>query len=81
MTAKYYKDDDILYLQLKDTAITGGRQIDDAKHLDLDEAGDVCGIVLQGVSGGVDLDGVPTEMRPELNRLLQEAQVKVKEAA
>ena len=81
MTTKYYEDDDILYLQLKDTPISGGHQVDDSKHLDLDDAGDIRGIVLQGVSNGVDLEGIPAEILPEVNRLLQEAEVRVKEAA
>ena len=75
---QYYQEDDILYLQFKDTPIVGGNRIDDAKHLDLDDTGDVRGIVLQGVSDGVDLDGIPETDLPEALRLLNEAGITVK---
>jgi uncharacterized protein YuzE len=76
MTSKYYRDDDILYLQLESNPITGGHQIDDNKHLDLDELGNICGVVLQGVSDGVDLNGIPAEILAEVNWFLQKSKVR-----
>ena len=75
---RYYQEDDILYLQFKDTPICGGKRINEAKHLDLDDTGDVRGIVLQGISDGVDLDGIPKKDLPEALRLLNEAGVTVR---
>lgn len=59
METRYYVDDDVLYVQVRDTAVTGGRRLDDGRHLDLDDAGEVRGVVLAGVSRGVRLDGIP----------------------
>ena len=81
MHTQYFEDDDILYVQIKNTPVTGGKQLDDDRHLDLDEAGDVRGIVFQGVSDGVDLEGIPTEALPEVYKQLQLREIKVKEAA
>lgn len=81
MNTQYFPDDDILYVQIKDTPVTGGRQLDDDRHLDLDDAGDVRGIVFQGVSDGVDLEGIPADVLPMVNQQLQSRNIREKEAA
>ena len=81
MDTQYFPDDDILYVQIKNTPITGGKQLDDDRHLDLDEVGDIRGIVFQGVSDGVDLEGIPAEALPTVEQQLQLRNIKVKEAA
>lgn len=81
MKTQYFQDDDILYLQIKNTPIAGGRQLDDDRHLDLDDAGEIRGIVFQGVSNGVDLAGIPIDVLPEVNRELQSRNITAREAA
>ena len=72
-----YPEDDAIYLQLLDTEYGGGREVDDRRHIDLDKDGNVLGIEFLSVSEGVDLDGLPEELLPEISRLLEPAGVKI----
>ena len=72
-----YPEDDAIYLQLLDTEYGGGREVDDRRHIDLDKDGNVLGIEFLSVSDGVDLDGLPEELLPEISRLLEPAGVKI----
>ena len=72
-----YPEDDAIYLQLLDTEYGGGREVDDRRHIDLAKDGNVLGIEFLSVSDGVDLDGLPEELLPEISRLLEPAGVKI----
>ena len=72
-----YPEDDAIYLQLLDTQYGSGREVDDRRHIDLDQDGNVLGIVFLYVSDGVDLDGLPEELLPEISRLLEPAGVRI----
>ena len=74
-------ESDAVYLRLRETEYGEGRELDDAKHIDLDVEGNVLGIEFLYVSGGVDLEGIPVEILPEVNQLLQQEKIKVREAA
>ena len=68
---------DAIYLQLRDTEYGGGQEVDNRRHIDLDKHGNVLGIEFLYVSDGVDLDGLPAEVMPQVNALLEQAGVKV----
>ena len=70
-------DVDAIYLKLLDTEYGGGREVDGRRHINLDKDGNVLGIQFLDVSDGVDLDGLPEELLPEITRLLEPAGVKI----
>ena len=70
-------DVDAIYLKLLDTEYGGGREVDGRRHIDLDKDGNVLGVEFLFVSNGVDLDGLPEELLPEISRLLEPAGVRI----
>ena len=77
MGLNHYPDVDAIYLKLLNTEYGGGREVDDLRHINLDKDGNVLGIEFLNVSDGVDLDGLPEELLPEISRLLEPAGVKI----
>ena len=81
MEVKYYADEDILYVEIRDTEYGGGKELDDSRHLRLDVNGDIKGIEFLYVSEGVDLDGIHPEDLDAITDALQEHGIKIREAA
>ncbi len=65
-----------LYLKLRDTEYGGpGPDLGDDRHINLDVEGNVLGITFLNIDDGIDLDGIPEEVLPEVSQLLAEAGV------
>ena len=77
MGFNHYPDVDAIYLKLRDTEYGVGQELDDSRHINLDKDGNVLGVEFLYVSDGVDLDGIPAEVMPQVNALLEQAGVKV----
>ena len=78
MSIQYDQKYDILWLTLREVPIRGGRTIDDATHLDLDESGDICGMILESVANGVDLQRIPRAVRPNARQMLRDGGFSIK---
>ena len=78
MAIQYDRKYDILWLILREVPIRGGRTIDDVTHIDLDESGDICGMILESVAGGVDLQRVPRAVRSNVRRMLHDGGFSIK---
>ena len=81
MEVKHYPDEDILYLEVRDTEYAGGRELDDSRHLRLDVKGYMKGIEFLYVSEGVDLDGIPPEDLETVTNALQEHGIRIRSGA
>ena len=67
-----------LYVKLRDTEYGGpGLDLGDDRHINLDSEGNVLGISFLNIDDGIDLDGIPEEVLPEVERLLKDAGVEV----
>lgn len=63
MEVRYDSEADAIYVRLRATAHARTEELDVARLIDYDAAGDVIGVEFLWVSGGVDLDGVPEAER------------------
>ena len=70
--AEYDPGSDAVYVQLSDARVTSSSPLDDWRILDRSASGSVVGVEFLGVSGGVDLSGVPNEQLVE--RLIEDLQ-------
>ena len=61
--ATYDRQSDAVYVYLREATISRTQALDDYRNIDLDAAGNVVGVEFLGVSGGVDLHGVPARDR------------------
>lgn len=77
MGVNKYSNEDAIYLKLLDTEYCCGQTIDNSRYIDLDNNGDVLGIGFLNVSFGVELEGVPKQILPEVNKLLKETNIKI----
>jgi uncharacterized protein YuzE len=51
---------DALYVEfLPDVEVVRTEEVDDLRNVDYSESGDVVGVEFLGVSGGIDLSGIP----------------------
>ena len=67
-----------LYVKLRDTEYGGpGPDLGDDSHINLDVEGNVLGISFLNIDDGLDLEGIPDDVLPEVSRLLAEAGVEV----
>jgi uncharacterized protein YuzE len=57
----YSPESDAIYVALTDRLVSRQRHLDDYRILDLAEDGSIVGVELLGVSGGVDLTGLPNQ--------------------
>lgn len=74
---RYYKDDDIMWIILNDVCIRGGKPMSGGRHLDLDVGGNICGIIFEDVTNGVDLTGIPEEHLPVIKHCLAGNQIEI----
>jgi hypothetical protein len=84
MQVSIYADSDAVYVKFHDRRPTGGRNIDDVRHLDLGPDGETVAVQFLNVSEGIDLDdipGVPQQEIDELTRELFNANIPIKSAA
>ena len=72
-TVEMFKEEDAVYVRLKNTQVTSGKdhENDPSRHLDFDQSGDLVGVLFMNVSNGVDLDVLPDEVQEEVNTALQ----------
>lgn len=69
-----------LYVKLRNTEYGGpGPDLGDDRHINLDVDGNVLGISFLNIDDGLDLEGIPDDVLPEVSRLLAEAGVDVLE--
>ena len=61
MKIKYFEDTDTLYIEFRDAVILETRDYDDNTLIDIDAAGQVCGITLEHAKQRVDLPGFSYE--------------------
>ena len=67
-----------LYVKLRDTEYGGpGPDLGEDRHVNLDIDGNVLGISFLNIDDGIDLDGIPIEVLPEVELLLKNAGVEV----
>ena len=64
MKARYFKDTDTLYFELRATEVTETRDLDSDTILDYDADGNVVGITLEHASSKVGGEKVEFEMVP-----------------
>ena len=72
-----YPEEDAIYLQLRDAKYGGGPEVDNRRHIELGQDGNVLGIQFLYVSDGVELAGLPPAILPQVNALLEPAGVKI----
>ena len=61
MKIKHFKDTDTLYIELRDTKITETRDLDENTQVDLDAAGQMCGITIEHASERTDIPNLSFE--------------------
>jgi uncharacterized protein YuzE len=61
MKVQYFEDTDTLYIEFRGGDITESRDLDENTILDLDVAGNVCGMTLEHASERTDLNHVTLE--------------------
>jgi uncharacterized protein YuzE len=61
MTVQHFEDRDTLYIEFRGGDNTESRDLDENTILDLDVAGNVCGITLEHASKRTDLNHVTLE--------------------
>ena len=55
MRIQYFQDTDTLYIEFRPTDVTETRDLDENTLLDLDAAGNVCGITVEHASERADI--------------------------
>jgi len=55
MKIQYFQDTDTLYIEFRPTDVTETRDLDENTLLDLDAAGNVCGITVEHASERADI--------------------------
>jgi uncharacterized protein YuzE len=55
---RYFHDTDTLYIEFRAAAVTETRDLDENTQIDLDEAGNLCGLTLEHASKRADLSGI-----------------------
>lgn len=74
--AEYLDEDDILYVRVRDAAITRTLNLGHWRNIDLDAAGQIVAAEFINVeTAGVDLNGVPE--RATIERLIRETGVQL----
>lgn len=58
-TLKHYEGEDGVYIRLRAGKVVSGKDLDDRRHIDLDQNGNPVGVDLMDVSHGVDLNDLP----------------------
>lgn len=61
MKFKYFEDTDTLYIELRSTAISEPRDLDENTILEFDSAGEVCAITLEHASTRTDVQNLSVE--------------------
>lgn len=61
MKIKYFKDTDTMYIELRDTEIAQTRDLDDNTQVDVDTAGQLCGITIEHASERTDIPNLSFE--------------------
>lgn len=61
MKIKYFEDTDTLYIEFRDAEVLETRDYDDNTLIDIDAAGQVCGITVEHAKQRVDLPGFSFE--------------------
>lgn len=61
MKIKYFEDTDSLYIEFRDAEVLEIRDYDDNTLIDIDAAGQVCGITVEHAKQRVDLPGFSFE--------------------
>ena len=61
MKIKYFEDTDTLYIEFRQVEIVETRDYDDNTLVDIDAAGQICGITLEHAKQRVDLPGFSYE--------------------
>lgn len=56
MKLEYFKDTDTLYIEFNTRRVVETRDLDENTLLDLDEAGNICGLTVEHASERTDLD-------------------------
>ncbi len=74
MNVKYDKKADAIYILLNDIPYAYGESLDDERHIDYGEDGEVRGVELLCVSDGVITDDLPN--RSEIERALDDRGIK-----
>ena len=55
MKIQYFKDTDTLYIEFKETQVAETRDLDENTLLDVDRAGNICGITVEHASERADI--------------------------
>lgn len=58
MKIRYFHDTDTLYIEFRRVAVMETRDLDENTQIDLDEAGNLCGLTLEHASKRADLSGI-----------------------
>lgn len=58
MKIRYFHDTDTLYIEFRRAAVMETRDLDENTQIDLDEAGNLCGLTLEHASKRADLSGI-----------------------
>lgn len=58
MKIRYFRDTDTLYFEFRDSLIAETRDLDENTQIDLDQAGNLCGLTLEHASERADLSGI-----------------------
>ena len=55
MKIQYFQDTDTLYIEFKETQVAETRDLDENTLLDVDRAGNICGITVEHTSESADI--------------------------
>jgi uncharacterized protein YuzE len=61
MKIRYFQDTDTLYIELRPDAATETRDIDENTLIDIDEAGQICGITIEHASERTEVPTISYE--------------------
>jgi uncharacterized protein YuzE len=61
MKIKYFKQTDTLYIELRETAVTETRDLDESTQVDLDSGGRLVGITIEHASQRTDVPNLSFE--------------------
>ena len=75
MNIKYDRKADAIYILFNDIPYAYGKSLDDERHIDYGQGGEVRGVELLCVSDGVIADDLPN--RAEIERALEKRGIKV----
>ena len=61
MKIKHFKDTDTLHIELRDTPVAQTRDLDENTQVDLDTAGELCGITIEHASRTAEISNLSFE--------------------